>query len=81
MTALQDETAKISLRAAEDARYACNEAKRIYADCYLRYIRDALAASWSWRRIGEGLGVSEQAVRRYWTANRQRAGRLNELAP
>jgi hypothetical protein len=76
MTAVQDADAKLSLDQALDARGLANYHKQEYADCYLRYVRDALQAGWSWRRIGEGLGISEQAVKRYWEAHRQRAGRL-----
>lgn len=76
MTAVQDADAKLSLQAALDARGMANFYKQEYADAYLRYVRDGLEAGWSWRRIGEGLGLTEQAVKRYWSAHRQRVGRL-----
>ena len=76
MSAAQDANAKISLGRALEARSQRELALADFADQYLRYIRDALQAGWSWRRIGEGLNISEQAVKRYWQTHRQRAGRL-----
>lgn len=57
------------MRTQDAARQASHIAR-------LRYIRDAREAGWSWPRIGEGLGLTDTAVRNYWRDHRMEAGRL-----
>lgn len=49
-----------------------------YADAYLRFLRDARAAGWSWARIGLGVERTPKACEGYWKRNRMRAGRLGD---
>lgn len=76
MAASLDQTAVASLGAALDALREKVKVDSDFADAKLRFIRDGRRASWSWSRIGKALGVSANAVRRYWNDHRQRADRL-----
>lgn len=76
MSALADQLANERLDEAVKARAALLEATETHTSAYVRYVRDALDAGWSWKRIAAGIEISEAAVRRFWIGNRQRAGRL-----
>lgn len=78
MAASLDQAAVGALADALDKRERRDAADAEYADAYLRFLRDARAAGWSWRRIGDGLGISDRAAERYWDRNRMRAGRLGD---
>lgn len=76
MAAALDERANGSLKSALDARKLKDKSDELDADARVRFVRDALAAGWSWERMGRGLSLTGAAVRKFWKANRQRAGRL-----
>lgn len=64
---------------ALDAREALEECQERHQRAYLRYLRDARRAGWSWERIAQTLELSDVAVRRYWERNRQRADRSGDV--
>ena len=76
MSASADRKANRSLHRAQRSRVVMQAAEATHRDDYLRYVRDARSAAWSYERIGEGLAISGVAVRRFWTRHRYRAGRL-----
>jgi hypothetical protein len=73
-----DQAAVNALNDALRKRAARSMADSTYADAYLRFLRDARAAGWSWPRIGRGLGLTAKAVEMYWKRNGMRAGRLGD---
>jgi len=75
MAASSEEEAKASLRLAIESRAVLDRAQAEHDRHYLRFLRDARRAEWSWYRIGKALGLSEVAVRRHWQRNRHRADR------
>lgn len=79
MAASHDQTASLALADALAKRERKEAVEREYADAYLRFLRDARAAGWSWSRIGDALGISDRAAEKYWTRNRLRAGRLGDV--
>ena len=81
MSASADTTANSSLAEALVAREKKVVALAEYAEAYLRYLRDARTASWSWERIGAGLGIDPSAARRYWEGHRHEAGRIGTGTP
>lgn len=76
MSAHSDQLAHQRKDALVAARKTLAEAQKEHSDSYVRYVRDALAAGWSWARIAKEIEISPSAIRRYWKANRHRAGRL-----
>lgn len=78
MAASLDQAATLALNVALMERETKAAADREYADAYLRFLRDARAAGWSWARIGLGVGRTPKACEGYWKRNRMRAGRLGD---
>lgn len=78
MAASLDQAAVGALADALSKRERKDAADAEFADAYLRFLRDARAAGWSWRRIGDGLGITDDAAERYWNKHKMRAGRLGD---
>ncbi len=76
MAVSREETALESLKLAIAAREELERVQAHHGRHHLRFLRDARAAGWSWTRIGDSLGLSEVAVRRYWERNRHAADRI-----
>ena len=76
MAATREDEALASLRELQSEREKLDIARRQHGRAYLRYLRDARAAGWSWMRIGRSIGLSDVAVRRHWDRNRHSAGRM-----
>lgn len=78
MSARADQAAIVALTAVVEKREALAVATQEHADAYLRFLRDAQAAGWSWNRMGRNLGLTGRACEQYWKRNRLRAGRLGD---
>jgi hypothetical protein len=76
MAALLDQQAEDRARDVLAAKDTLDEARLGYRDAYVRYIRDALKAGWSWRRIGKGVGMTDTGARRFWDKHRTVASRI-----
>lgn len=60
-----------ALHAATGARRSLRSAQQNERRAVVMFIDRARAACWSWTRIGEALGISEVAARRYYERNRK----------
>jgi hypothetical protein len=60
---------KIRLEQAREARDRASEAQEVERVAVSRFIGEARTAGWSWARIGSVLGISDTAVRAYYTRN------------
>lgn len=76
MSALLDQVARTALADALKKREAKERAEEEFSDSYVRFLRDARAAGWSWVRTGDALGLTGRACELYWKRNHMRAGRL-----
>lgn len=78
MAASLDQSAVNALNDALRKRSARAVAESEADDAYVRYLRDARAAGWTWKRIGGELGITSRAAEKHWKRNRMRAGRLGD---
>lgn len=72
VSALASAEVQGALDRAKSYRGALEVAQRHERTATVTYIDAALAAGWTWERIGEGLGVSGTGARRYYQRNRRR---------
>lgn len=76
MAATLEDEALASLAALKAKRESLDTARREHGRAYVRYLRDARRAGWSWMRIGRSIDLSDVAVRRHWDRNRHSADRM-----
>ncbi len=72
MSAAAERHIALCLHSAREARVVHGRAESRERLAVVTFIDEALRQQWSWSRIGEALGVTDTAARRYYQRNRRK---------
>lgn len=72
MSVSAEQALRSSLHEATRQRARLREREREEREATIRFMDEALHNHWSWSKVGEALGVTDTAARRYYQRNRRK---------